>query len=700
MSPIYKFALFVLTLFPSIFLSGQNTFRYQAVARNSTGTVIANQAIGVQISIIQNAVNNPPIYAESHLTESNDYGVINLNVGEGIASIGYFEDIDWSLASFIRVELDITGGTNYQLSSTSEILSVPRALYAVRAGSISGVSFGLYVTNFGAKGDGVADDTDAFENAIDSAAITGSVVLVPAGIYRLTRSLTVPNGVSISGEGMGSEPLQTPYNGSLIKYEGNNFAIIISGHTSGLRDLTIRDNSGNTAIGGVLVKAQGRLVENVLLSNVLISGFINGTALKLQASNNGGIAYATFYNVRIRHAKTGIHIIQDNNSFVNSNSFYSGVISGGAFDFGILVEGGNNNIFYSTIIEPPVSTIGHFVVKKGEVQGYEIRIEGSQQSPAIPLILFEPGTQNSELTGTYAGGLTLDKGNNFINMKSGKAIHYRNSGFNRFKNPHFLSVDGTSVFDWEVKGNGNGFTTEVLDPQLTPTHYVLKVTIPAGKTVDIKPAALASPEIKELAMYKQVNFGFHIKTSVPGAAFTMTNAPNGWTNSTPHSGSGEWEFIGMNALVNNSQQPVFQLRIDNPTGSAIEVLVTTPTLAFGNQLPILDAAPLTTSGGTINGLLTMTMTNAVASNNSFIVLPRIANYFEINSTQTITRINFINKDRFPQGSVITLLFNLAGTNVTNNAYIKLKSGFTSIANGSLTLISLGDGTWREVSRSN
>jgi hypothetical protein len=675
----------------------QNAFRYQAVARDSSGDIIANQLIGVQISIILNEIDDAPIYVEMHQPTSNAYGVINLDIGDGIPTAGDFATINWSQTSFVKIGIDAAGGANYTVSTTSEVLSVPRALYAERAGSTPS-KFGLYVTDFGATGDGKTDDTDAFEVAIAQAKKLGVKLFIPNGIYRLTHTLILEDGVSLIGESRGSEPLQTPYNGSLLRYEGKGYALKVTGLTVRVADLVLRDISNGQSNGGILVLGDGELIENTHIENVLISGFTSGTGLRVEAKNNGGVAYAKFSNIRVRHGKIGMHIIQTNNGFVNSNNWYSCQISGGGFDYGILLDGGNNNAFSSVVIEPPNTTYGHLFVNSGQLNGHEIRIEGNTQAAGVPLIYFAPKTKNSVVTGVYAGGLTLDKGNNFVNMPSGKAIAYRNSSTNKYRNSVFFTPNGTSISDWDI--TGNGVSVSVLSPQLTATHNILKLTIPAGVIMRLEPSVLARPAVKELALFDQVNFGFHVKSTHPNIAYSATNAPLGWTASTAHSGSGEWEFIGMNALVNRSTQSQFRFEVNNTTGSTIEIYVTTPTLVFGNQLPTLDEAPLSTAGGTLVGQLTHAMATVTTPSNGFLTLPRSANYFEIANNSTITRINHLSADRVPKGTVITLLFNVSGTNVTSGGYLILKNGFTAVANSSLTLISNGNGTWREVDRNN
>jgi hypothetical protein len=92
------------------------------------------------------------------------------------------------------------------------------------------------------------------------------------------------------------------------------------------------------------------------------------------------------------------------------------------------------------------------------------------------------------------------------------------------------------------------------------------------------------------------------------------------------------------------------------------------------------------------------MYSITTNGTGFLTLPKEANTFEINGTNTITRINHLANDRLPKGTVITLLFNNAGTSLINGAYISLISSYTSVINSSLTIISNGNGTWREINR--
>lgn len=559
-------------------------------------------------------------------------------------------------------------------------------------------SRGIYVTDFGAKGDGLNNDTPNIQAAIDSAAMVGAKVWLPQGVYNIDTTLIVPDGVILIGDGTGSTPTSTPYNGTLLKYTGADWAMQLVGHNSGARDLTVYDTNNSGAVGGgIQVLADGRLVESVLLSNVLISGFTDGVALELNAINGGGIAYSSFYNVRVRHAKTGIHIIEDIPSFTNSNSFYHGAISGGGFDYCLHVQGGNNNIFNGTIMEPFTSEVGHIVVEEGQIIGIGIRIEGTSQPSDKPLLEFKENTEGSYVDGLQSGGLTLDRGDNFINFRTGKSIDYQNLGLNLYTNAALNGTTANTVPYWTIEGTG--VQVVALAPEILAEHSVLQFTIPAGVLAVFRPDPAFAPQVMQPYQFDRCNFGAYIKTNQTNLAFTTINAPTGVASSSFHPGDNEWHITGMTGLVNRSQPLLPKFVMDNTAGTqAATVYLTTPTFNFGMSLPQLEAPPLSSAGGVVTGTLSTSMMAVDIPVDGFLVLPHQANVFEINGTQTIQRINHINVDRFAKGTIITLLFNDAGANVVNGAYINLIGAYTSTANSSLTLIAVGNGTWREISR--
>lgn len=113
-------------------------FKYQAVIRNNQGKVLVNQVVSLRISILQNDPLGDMVYVETHQIATNDYGIANISIGSGTVITGVFADIPWGTTThFVKTELDITGNQNYEFIGTSQLLSVPYALYAAKAGNVA-----------------------------------------------------------------------------------------------------------------------------------------------------------------------------------------------------------------------------------------------------------------------------------------------------------------------------------------------------------------------------------------------------------------------------------------------------------------------------------------------------------------------------------------------------------------------------------
>lgn len=118
--------------------------KYQAVTRDNTGNVLSNQLVSFRISILQGSSTGTSLYSETHSITTNEFGLANLNIGNGTIESGNFSAIDWSSdLYFLQVEMDDTGGATYQLMGTSQLLSVPYALHAKTAESVINGSHNL-----------------------------------------------------------------------------------------------------------------------------------------------------------------------------------------------------------------------------------------------------------------------------------------------------------------------------------------------------------------------------------------------------------------------------------------------------------------------------------------------------------------------------------------------------------------------------
>jgi hypothetical protein len=132
-----KFTIFTCTMILSVAILAQapQSFKYQAVARDSGGNLLTNQPVTFRISILQGSAGGASVYAETHPVTTNDFGLAYLNIGTGTPVSGNFTTIVWGANTYyIKVELDPLGGSAYQLMGTSQLLSVPYALYAKNSG--------------------------------------------------------------------------------------------------------------------------------------------------------------------------------------------------------------------------------------------------------------------------------------------------------------------------------------------------------------------------------------------------------------------------------------------------------------------------------------------------------------------------------------------------------------------------------------
>jgi hypothetical protein len=129
-----NFSFFIAALFFGIAVYAQTpqSFRYQAVARDNSGNVLANQAVSFRISMLSGSISGSVSYSETHTgLTTNAFGLVELEIGKGTPVTGTFSAINWGSNSyFVKIEMDPAGGTSYQALSTSQLLSVPYALHA------------------------------------------------------------------------------------------------------------------------------------------------------------------------------------------------------------------------------------------------------------------------------------------------------------------------------------------------------------------------------------------------------------------------------------------------------------------------------------------------------------------------------------------------------------------------------------------
>ncbi len=138
MKKIFTF-LGVVLLTATLWAQSPEKISYQAVVRDAGNNLVINQSVGMQISILQGATDGSIVYSETQNPTPNANGLVSFEIGAGTVVSGDFFAIDWANGSyFIKTETDPTGGTSYTITGVNQLLSVPYALHAKTAETITG----------------------------------------------------------------------------------------------------------------------------------------------------------------------------------------------------------------------------------------------------------------------------------------------------------------------------------------------------------------------------------------------------------------------------------------------------------------------------------------------------------------------------------------------------------------------------------
>ncbi len=137
-----KFALSLLlfvTITLNVFSQSPEKMSYQAIIRAKDNSLVINSKISLRIIVHQSTITGPNAYQETHLITTNNNGLVSLEIGTGTNVTGKFSTIAWEKGPyFIETQVDVTGGTNYNITGVTQLLSVPYALHAKTAERLVG----------------------------------------------------------------------------------------------------------------------------------------------------------------------------------------------------------------------------------------------------------------------------------------------------------------------------------------------------------------------------------------------------------------------------------------------------------------------------------------------------------------------------------------------------------------------------------
>lgn len=140
-----KSALTILLLFVTVtiklYAQSPEKMSYQAIIRSQNNDLVANTRISLRVIVHQGSAAGTIVYQETHSATTNNNGLVSLEIGTGNITTGTFSAIAWEKGPyFIETQVDVTGGANYNIMGTTQLLSVPYALHAKTAERIVGTA--------------------------------------------------------------------------------------------------------------------------------------------------------------------------------------------------------------------------------------------------------------------------------------------------------------------------------------------------------------------------------------------------------------------------------------------------------------------------------------------------------------------------------------------------------------------------------
>ena len=332
-------ALAHLLINTSIFAQAPQKMSYQAVIRNTSGALITSTSVGMKISIIPSLEpGSIAVYSETQTASTNANGLVSIQIGTGTIVTGTFVGINWANGPyFIRIAIDPTGGTNYTIVSSDELMSVPYALFSVNGtpgpagpqGPIGSTGLTGATGAVGATGaQGIQGETGA-TGATGATGLQG--IQGPAGVgIAQTLSLSDSNLTLSDGGGTISiNDADSDANNEIQNLE----QVLVNGNDADGNNIV---NTGKIGIGTATPNAQASM-EIATALPVIFPQMTQTQVNAITSPVPGMVQYNTTIN------KLQVYSNQDVQSMI-ANELYSGTESGNGPHFQSVLPGVTGNI--------------------------------------------------------------------------------------------------------------------------------------------------------------------------------------------------------------------------------------------------------------------------------------------------------------------------------------------------------------------
>jgi hypothetical protein len=128
--------MMALVISGSLFAQVPQKFNYQGIARDTKGNPMAQQRMTLKLTVLPAADATTGEYEEIQTVTTNEFGLYTLQIGNGTPLNGEMKAVKWETGNkYIKVAIDPKGGNDFVDAGTNQLLSVPYAIYADKAGT-------------------------------------------------------------------------------------------------------------------------------------------------------------------------------------------------------------------------------------------------------------------------------------------------------------------------------------------------------------------------------------------------------------------------------------------------------------------------------------------------------------------------------------------------------------------------------------
>ncbi|HLP50691.1 MAG TPA: hypothetical protein VK154_07375 [Chitinophagales bacterium] len=132
MKKIFHSIVWVLALVTVAVAQSPQKMNYQAVVRNNAGTPVTNTPVALRFTIHDGSPAGTAVFTETQIDTPNQFGLVDVEIG----ALNNLAIVSWGLgAKYLQVEVSINNTGTYSDMGSSQLISVPYALYAANSNS-------------------------------------------------------------------------------------------------------------------------------------------------------------------------------------------------------------------------------------------------------------------------------------------------------------------------------------------------------------------------------------------------------------------------------------------------------------------------------------------------------------------------------------------------------------------------------------